>query len=166
MATPEMKQFEDLTSDDFNRYPVWIGCHDVDYDEPWYEYTDEETFRPWDGPLPVDASQGMLLVRAAIELRDGSRHWGFSTPAVSPADLGTQQPHIWVGDRCFGLWGGMVGVPIEERQAFYAALGRRPEAIFPLRFAVDPELATGESNGQAFGFYRYLLGNDDLQIEV
>ena len=166
MAKPEMKQFGDLTREDFNRYPVWIACHSVDYEEPWYDDTDEETFRPWDGPLPADASQAILLVRATIELRDGSRHWGFITPAVSPGDLGTQQPHIWVGDRCFGIWGGMVGVPVEERQAFYAAIGRVPDAIFPLRYAIDPKLAIGESSGQAYGFYRDELGNNDCQIEV
>ena len=67
MAKPELKQFGDLTRKDFERCPVWIGCHTADYDEPWYDDTDEETFRPWTGALPADASQGMLLVRATFE---------------------------------------------------------------------------------------------------
>jgi hypothetical protein len=47
---PELKQFGDLTVDDFARCPAWISCHVQDYDEPWYDETDEETFRPWTGP--------------------------------------------------------------------------------------------------------------------
>ena len=63
MDKPELKQFGDLTPADFDRHPVWVGCHTVDYDEAWYEDTDEETFRPWAGILPVTESQDMLLVR-------------------------------------------------------------------------------------------------------
>jgi hypothetical protein len=89
---------------------VWVGCHTADYDEPWYEDTDEETFRPWTGKLPADAPEGMLLVKATFELVDASRHPGFITPAPNPDDIGTQQPYIFVGDQCFGFWGGIVGV--------------------------------------------------------
>jgi hypothetical protein len=166
MAEPELKQFGSLTSEDFERYPVWIGCHTVDYDEPWYDDTDEETFRPWVGDLPADASQGMFLVRATIELQDGSRHSGFVTPDSSAGGLGMQQPHIFVGDRAFGFWGGIVGVPAEERQALYFALGRTPDAVFPLRFTVDPVLTTGEASGEAHGFYRYVHGNQSPQAET
>ena len=67
----------------------------------------------------------------------------------------------YADDRCFGVWGGMVDVPVEERQAFYAALGRAPEAVLRLRYAVDPGLAIGESSGQAYGFYRDERGNND-----
>jgi hypothetical protein len=64
---PELKQFGDLTPADFERHPVWIACHTEDFAEPWFNETDEETFRPWTGPLPVGPSDGMLLVRATFE---------------------------------------------------------------------------------------------------
>jgi hypothetical protein len=112
LAKPELKQFGDLARADFSRYPVWIACHTADYGEPWYEETDEETFRPWTGALPVSPSEGMLLVRATLELRDASRHPGFVTPAFKK-DLGALQPQIFVGDRRFGFWGGMFAtVPV------------------------------------------------------
>jgi hypothetical protein len=117
MRTPELKQFADLVSADFDRHPVWIGCHTTDHDEPWYDDTDEETFRPWTGPLPIDPSEGMLLVRATIELSDGTQFPGFVTPALDEGDLGTQ-PQMFVGGRRFGFWGGIVGVPLRERRAF------------------------------------------------
>ncbi|SPE34411.1 conserved hypothetical protein [Candidatus Sulfopaludibacter sp. SbA6] len=166
MPGPELKQFGDLTREDFERHPVWIGCHTADYDEPWYEDTDEETFRPWTGDLPATPSEGMLLVRATFELRDGSPHPGFITPAHDPGDLGTQQPQLFAGDRRFAFWGGMPGVPAEARQALYAALGRAPHDVFPLRFSVDPRVATGEVSGRVDGFYRYGFGGRSAEIEV
>jgi peptidoglycan/xylan/chitin deacetylase (PgdA/CDA1 family) len=156
MTTPNLKQFADLTAEDFERHPVWIGCHTVDYDEPWYEDTDEQTFRPWTGKLPASASEGMLLVRATLELRDGTRYNGFVTPAAKERDLATQQPQVFVGARRFGFWGGIFGVPEKERKALYAALGKNPDQVFPMRFSVDPSLATGVATGQVEGFYRFM----------
>lgn len=166
MPTPELKQFGDLTREDFERYPVWIGCHTADYDEPWYDDTDEQTFRPWTGDLPADASKGMLLVRATIELQDGSRHPGFTTPSPKPGDdLGTQQPQIFAGGQRFGFWGGILGVPAAVRQSLYALLGKTGDTVFPLRFTVDPRLATGNASGDVQGFYRFNLRERSVQIE-
>ena len=155
MAKPELKQFGELSAADFDRHPVWVGCHGSDYGEPWYEDTDEETFRPWTGALPVSPADGMLLVRATVELPDGTRHQGFITPALEAGDLGTLQPELFVGQRRFSFWGGMLGVAVEERQALYAALKRSSPATFPLRFSADPSLATGVITGQVDGFYQH-----------
>lgn len=51
---PLLRQFGDLTPADFKAHPVWVNCHVIDYDESWYEETDEETFRPWLKSTPVD----------------------------------------------------------------------------------------------------------------
>ena len=153
-SKPELKQIDDLSSADFERHPVWIACHTEDFAEPWFNETDEETFRPWTGVLPVGPSDGMLLVRATFELHDGSRHDGFLTLASKEGDLGTLQPHLFVSGKSFGFWGGMAGVRANERTAFYGALGKAQEAIFPIRFSTDPDLATGVAAGQIDGFYR------------
>jgi hypothetical protein len=58
----------------------------------------------------------------------------------------------------------MVGVPLPERHAFYAALGKPPEAVFPLRFAVAPGVATGVVTGEVMGFYRIV--GDDIEVEM
>jgi hypothetical protein len=125
--------------------------HTADYGKPWYDDADEETFRPYAGELPADPSEGMLLVRAVISLKDGSTYPGFMTPG---SGLGTQQPQIFVDDRVFGFWGGMVGMAERAQQELYAALGKDPDAIFPLRFVADPGLASGIVEGQVDGFYR------------
>src|ERR1035438_5255113 len=92
MERPELRQFGDLTREDFDRHAVWIGCHTTDYDETWHEDTDEETFRPWTGKLPADPTEGMLLVKATFELPDGSRHPGFVTPRRILATSGPSSP--------------------------------------------------------------------------
>lgn len=155
MARPELKlkQFGELEPEDFERHPVWIGCHTADYGKPWYESTDEETFRPWTVKLPADFSEAILLVKATFELHDGSRYTGFVTPSDKADDLGTHQPQLFVGDQRFSFWGGMFGIPGSGQQALYAALNRSPEEIFPLRFNGNPELATGVITGQINGFY-------------
>lgn len=168
MRTPELRQFGDLGVEDLKRHPVWVGCHTADYGKPWYEDTDEETFRPYKGKLPADSAKSMFLVRAVFVLRDGSRYPGFVTPAVEGWDkrhdgrpmlednhiLGTQQPQMFIGDRFFGFWGGMAGINTLAQRELYAALGKRPEAIFPVRFYPDGDLATGIANGTIEGFYR------------
>jgi len=78
----------------------------------------------------VSQSDGMFLVRATLELQDGSRHPGFVTPAFKEGDLGVQQPQIFVGKRRFGFWGGMFGVAEEERQALYTRLGEARTRFF------------------------------------
>jgi hypothetical protein len=158
-ARPELKQFGDLTPADFERLPAWISCHGQDEGEPWYEKTNEETFRPWTGALPVGPSEGMLLVRARLELQDGSVCRGFLTPAFNEGDLGSIQPQIFVANERFGFWGGMFGVRPEEKAAFYAAIGKPPDAIFPIRFAAGPGLATGAVTGSIDGFYRRARNN-------
>jgi hypothetical protein len=160
---PELKQFGDLSSPDFDRHPVWIACHTEDFAEPWFNETDEETFRPWTGDLPVGPSDGMSLVRATFELHDGSRHDGFLTPASKEGDLGTLQPHLLVSGKSFGFWGGRAGIRPDQRMAFYKALGKGPEAIFPIRFSTDPDLAKGVAAGQIDGFYR---GTRTTEVEL
>lgn len=102
---PFLKQFGDLTDRDFAQSPVWVGCHTFDYDEPWYDDTDEETFRPWTAPLPVDPADGMFLVRASFRLADGRELGGFVTPAApnDADDLGLIQPHMNVSGTYFGF---------------------------------------------------------------
>ena len=151
MGTPKLKQFGELEAEDFLHHPVWIGCHTADYDESWYEDTDEETFRPFTGKLPADPGEGTLLVRAVIQLKDGSQYPGFVSPGLGH---GTQQPQIFVGDRRFAFWGGRPGISEVEQQELYAALGKEPAAIFPLHFEADSELITEAIEGQVEGFYK------------
>ena len=142
MPEPILKQFVALSPEDFECHPVWIGCHVADYDEPWHDKTDEETFRPYIGPVPANPSD-LLLVSATATMSDGSRHPGFLSPSQQAGDLATLQPHVFVDGRAYGFWFGMVGVPEAERRAFLAATGKNPAEAFPIRFIADPSLSAG-----------------------
>lgn len=144
MSRPLLRQFGDLSSSDLQTHPVWVGCHVMDYDEPWYEDTDEETFRPWNGALPVDPADGMFLVLADAALSDGTRLPAFLTPTVRADDLGTMQPHVFVDDRPFGFWGGIVGIPEVDRQRLLKTLGKGHGNVFPIRFLARSGLTNGE----------------------
>jgi hypothetical protein len=59
-----LKQFAALTIEDFAQYPVWIACHVADYDEPWYDDTDD----------PGLSQRGAQKVTTT--LRSGNPHFG------------------------------------------------------------------------------------------
>ena len=154
---PILRQAGELTAQDFAAHPVWVHCHVVDYDEPWFDDTDEETFRPWDGVLPIDPSHAIFLIAARVALADGRTYAGFLTPADMPDDVATLQPHVFVDDECFGFWGGMPGVPKATRLKFYRAVGEAAR-VFPITVVASNNLANGVVSGKILGFCRYEPG--------
>ena len=170
---PKLVQFCNLRPEHFGEHPVWVQCHTVDYERPWYDDTDEETFRPWDGALPADASELMLLIPAQFKLNDGTELEGFLTPAVErktlyPADiLGSIQPHIWLpSGRSARFWDGTLRRSADEASAVYAELGRGPSQIFPITYSGLPGLATGVISGQIHGFCSQAGTFDPVRIDV
>ena len=151
---PVLKQFGDLTRADFVEHSVWASVHTLDYDEPWYDETDEETFRPWSGELPVSPEDGMFLVRAKLTLADGRVLDGFITPQPDSEvmDLGTVQPQAFLssGTRC-GFWDGMLKRDPKERSILYEELGN-PSSVFPIQFAAEGGFAKGHVGGAIPGF--------------
>ncbi|BBO86152.1 hypothetical protein DSCO28_67180 [Desulfosarcina ovata subsp. sediminis] len=141
----------------------------IDYDEPWYEDTDEETFRPWYKDLPADPSETMFLVKATLTLADGTKMSGFVTPQ-SPNDssgkphLGLIQPQLFLPEgRRVGFWFGILEPPKEEISSFYAALGKDKQDVFPIAFEANDGLAKGITDGSVPGFCS--SGNGD-KIEI
>lgn len=152
---PILKQFADLRQTDFDEFAVWVSVHIIDYDEEWYDDTDEETFRPWLEVLPVDANQTQFLVRAKFELSDGRTLNGFMSPQdkrESPY-LGFMQPSLFLpSGKLESFWEGMFRRPDEEHHQFYEELGGNPASIFPIAFSADNGLAIGITSGLIPGF--------------
>ncbi len=184
----ELRSFNSLNLDDFGQYPVWIRVRSFDFDQPWYDSSDDETFRSWNGHLPFSEARGMVIVAASMKFKDGSVHRGFVSPAredwdaplparkvgkrwIQPltskdrhggsplAILGIQQPHIFLNHQTFRFWGGRLGISHEYREAFYRCAYRLPEEIFPIQFYVDQGLSTGISSGELNGFYHSVAGS-------
>ena len=179
----KFRSFSSLKSVDFEDHPVWLRVRSFDFEASWYDRVDDETFRVWDGSLPFAEPRGMVLVTAKMRFNDGSVFPGFLTPAkedwdapllprmvngrliqpLTPKDrhggsaiaiLGIQQPRIFLQDRMFPFWGGMVGIREETRKAFYESSGKQADQIFPIAFYSDPQLAVGIISGQVDGFYK------------
>jgi hypothetical protein len=53
MHTPLLGDESSLTGSDFSHHVVSVRVQDYDRNEPWYRETIQQTYRPWDGPLPV-----------------------------------------------------------------------------------------------------------------
>lgn len=163
-----LKRIQHLMPDDLAAYPVWVECHIIDYDEPWYEDTDEETFRPWDGSLPIDPSVATFLVRARFTLADGSPFDGFVTPHGGHQDregnsLASSQPRLFLPSGAWiAFWHGRSPWP-EMRERLYSELRRPPESVFPIRFATCEGLAQGIGEGQIYGFTT-VQGGGGLQV--
>lgn len=151
VSRPILKQFAQLSTLDFERSPVWIACHVSDYDESWYDDTDEETFRPYSGELPADADE-MLLVAATATLNDGSVCPGFLTPAEDATDLGRMQPHMFADGVAYGFWGGTVGIAEDARREFLTACRKNEQDVFPIRFVADPAHSTGVTHTVVVGW--------------
>ena len=152
---PTLVQFGDLRLQHFATAPLWAQCHVLDYDEPWYDDTDEETFRPWTGSVPVDPAEAMFLVRAAGTLADGTTVAGFLTSHNgSTPDLSLMQPHIWLpSGGAAGFWMGIFPPKPEGKAAFYREMGRPPSAVFPIQLAAERGLAVGTQAAEILGFY-------------
>ncbi len=152
---PLLKSYVELTEQDFAQHPIWIGVHGTDEAEPWHDECDEETFRPWDGPVPAPPQEGMLLVQASFTFADGTVASGFVTPQPlgEPPKIEIMQPQIFSGSTKHGFWEGIFRRSDENRQIFYRAFNKSERETFPIRFAARPGLTSGQSSGVIEGFY-------------
>ena len=167
---PVLKHFAELTKQDFDINPIWVQCHCIDCYEPWYDDTDEETFRPWDKGFPVSPSLAMFLVKSTFTLADGTIYEGFITPQEpgqknTHPDLGILQPYIFAHNgQAVGFWFGCLNVDKEIKESIYSLIGKNAKDIFPITFHANENLAEGIVSGKVYGFYA--VKNGRVHIEV
>ena len=162
MPRPTLKQFGDLRPDDFKQHPIWVSVHTLDYDEEWYDDTDEETFRPWLDTRPVGADE-TFLVSARLRFADGTEFDGFVTPTDTYEGLrsmGSLQPQVFApaGQR-FAFWHGMFRRSECERH-FYDCFAKSPEQVFPIQFQPLPGLTSSVAAGEIPGFLSVPRGEE------
>jgi hypothetical protein len=183
---PEMRQRDDLSPADFERHPVWIGVHNYDSDEPRYEQSDEQSFRPWTGPLPFSETRGFVLVATSFKLADGSTYSGYcravredwdaaQPPAPSRSAwhgetqlsvLALLNPTIFLDRRPCDFHLGIPGRRKNRISQFYAAIRKKPTDVFPLHFAAHKGLATGIDSGGLEGFFYFPIGGESFEIDT
>ena len=156
---PILKQYGDFTKEDFQQYPIWVQCHIEDYDEPWYDDTDEETFRACIKGLIVSPSDIMYLVKSEFTLADGTKYEGFITPWKTDEknnvrNLGMIQPNIFLDNgKRFNFWFGSLPEDMIDKmkESFYSAIGKSPKDIFPIAFKAEEGLVEGNYTGNIPG---------------
>lgn len=158
---PILKQIGDLTIHDFKVYPLWVQCHIVDYKQPWYPKTNEETFRPWQEALPPDVEKYTFLVKSSYVLSDGSVYRGFITPVSSLCQdiskmLSRIQPHILHPSGAqIHFWFGSYAITKDLLNAVYRIFRKSPEQIFPIHFFTENGLLQKDISGSIPGFIFY-----------
>jgi len=153
-----IKIFKDMTLSDFEEYPIWINCHLIDYEQPWYDETREDYFRPWFGYLPIIPGNMIFLVKSNLTCFDGTTYNGFITPTEEkPKDitkaLGTIQPHIiHPSGKLVNFWYGLLKPSKEYLDKQYKLLEKTADKIFPIKFEVEKGLTKGIESGEIPGF--------------
>ena len=89
MDAPLLKDQSSLLRADFGRYPVWVRVQDYDREQPWYRNSTEQTYRPWEGSLPLQPRSQfhLVLVAASFRLSNGDSHRGYLNPATTEWDV-------------------------------------------------------------------------------
>ena len=144
------RQVYDLTPADLERCAVW----EFAIDEEGVEGQDEATVRPYETNDPVNATEGMFIVRASMTLADGTRFMGYLTPsAKGGSDLSSCQPAGVGSDGQVSFWRGMLALRPEDLSDGYALLGKAsPAQVFPIKFESDVPVAGGPIVGEIPGF--------------
>jgi hypothetical protein len=144
------KQVYDLTVADLDQHAVW----EFALDEEGEEGQDEATVRPHESRGVLDPSDGMFIVRARLQMADGTQLKGYLTPPVQgDASLGTLQPAVVLATGQVTFWCGMLAPEAAWIAASYARLGKSSASqVFPLKFESDVALVGGPVTGEVPGF--------------
>ena len=196
MDRPEMKRESELTASDFVRSPVWVGVHNFDVDQPWYEEADEETVRPWFGKIPFNEGRGTAIIAAQFKLADGSIFAGYchtvtanwDDPEIAVGETGGSQKRalswskmhggnpssvillqspVMFAENCSFDFQLRIG-QLRERQIedFFSVLKRKPNDVFPIKFSGQVGIASGIISGTIEGFFSFPLWSAEFEVST
>ena len=156
------RQFNELTTQDLTRYPVWQYA----LDEEDIDGQDETTLKPYTGAWPPAADCGPLIVSAAFWFADGSEHIGCVTlPPEGERTIDAVQPVILTLHGPVFLWSGVLVPSSDSLALWYALLGRPAESVFPCRFESTVS-GRDQIAGVALGFMHYQSFSDQTIVVV
>ena len=106
--------------------------------------------RDWDLPLPPRKMRSGEFTKP--------RNWSARRGGCPLSVLAIHSPTIFINEQAFDFH--LRRDPERRKQSildFYAAMGRAPQAVFPVKFSADPALFSGNMSGQLDGFYSFPL---------
>jgi hypothetical protein len=138
------KRFADLSAADFQASPVWVPCP-----------PDNDLYRPYPDALPVGLELPVFLAATTLTLADGTAFAGFATrpPDGVTFELSSARPQLFTaaGQR-FGFWFGSSAPTAGQKTAFYTAMGKSADAIFPIVNTVSAAISRVDLTIQIPGF--------------
>ena len=140
------KPVDSLTAADFINYPAWeyaIG-------EEHLPGQDETTVRPYTGVVPINPDHGLVIVRAAFQLADGTTLPGtLYAQGTESRGLADIQPVILLetGENIL-FWHGAIKPTDQEIAKYLEMLGRTPEQIFPIHYQSEIAIIGGNIAGE------------------
>ena len=165
MATlPQLRRIDTLSLQDFERSPVWVQSHGFDNEQAWYSSTDEETFRPWDGPVPVRSGH-IFLVGADFRLADGTSLGGYAMTSGGCQPSKAQPTLLLEPFQRFPFWRGIARSNEVDRHLLYRSLSKTAAQVFPITFRVREGLTAEELSGTIEGFYYVTLPSKAVRFD-
>jgi hypothetical protein len=147
------KQFNDLTIDDLNEYPIWEFVPEDDQNA-----IDETTIK---GYLAYSEEiESMIIVRTKFILNDGSIFYGYVSPEKK---LELSQPALFVNDIFIFFWHGLIDSSRIETEKYYKVLDKKANDIFPVKWVTEVNTDM-INNGEIEGF-GFLDKHDGLKIK-
>ena len=161
MAEQIRKQCYDLRPEDLEQYPIW----ELALDEEGEPGQDEATVKPRPDLTVADPGEGLLLARAELTARDGTRYDGYVYPSHEQ-EWGFIQPTIVTDGGQVNFWCGAFPPKPAALAAAYDLLGKTAEQLFPVKFRALAEYEGATLEGQVPAFMHYeRLGSKNI-VEV
>lgn len=136
-----LKNFLELTLQDFKTYPIWVQCHIIDYSNYWYEQTQEDTVRPYTGPKPAVLNYCFLMLAEFI-FNDGTEFEGFTSPADKIGSI--VNARVFINNKQEFFWHGGLKPTQQEIDDFYQRIQKKHADIFPVKVQIKNSLAAEE----------------------
>jgi hypothetical protein len=155
------KQVYELLPGDLERFPIWEHA----LDEEGEPGQDEATVRPRPDLDVADPGQGLFVVRAEFESKDGTRFDGYAYPSTEDT-LSLIQPTIVTEQGHVGFWLGAFPPEPAALAPVYELLGKPADALFPISFHSPVRVEGVELRGEIPAFLHFASIQDHRIVEM
>jgi hypothetical protein len=155
------KQVYELMPSDLDQFPIWEHA----LDEEGVPGQDEATVKPRPDLDVADPGQGLFVVRAEFESKDGIRYSGYAYPSTEDT-LSLIQPTIVTEQGQVGFWLGAFPPEPAALAPLYEMLGKSADALFPLSFCSPVRLEGVDLHGEIPAFLHFASIQDQRMVEM
>jgi hypothetical protein len=144
------KQVYELRPADLERFPIWEHA----LDEEGEPGQDEATVKPRPDLEEADPGEGLLIVRAELTARDGTRYAGYVYPSDDD-EISSIQPTIATDAGQVNFWLGAFPPRAGQLERGYEVVGKTAEELFPVRYRALVPSNGARLEGEVPAFLRW-----------